>query len=114
MTRERLLVSVNSTGYCSSIYRHGGTNCLSVPRRVGGVGEEYSMAKKKRRKAPWAGAPSSPRVTVQDVHGASHGALVGPAPASRVEAQGKCTSAVFASSVLGRVGVRGSRRSPKP
>jgi hypothetical protein len=57
------------------------------------------MAKKKRRKAPWAGAPSSPRVPVHVAHGASHGVSVGPTSAARFEAQGKCAPACFASSV---------------
>jgi hypothetical protein len=56
------------------------------------------MAKKKRRKGPWAGAPSSPRIPVPVAHGASHGVSVGPASTTRFEAQGKCAPACFSSS----------------
>jgi hypothetical protein len=57
------------------------------------------MVKKKGRKAPWAEAPSSPRVPVPVAHGASHADSGGPSSTACFAAQGNHAPARFASPV---------------
>jgi hypothetical protein len=57
------------------------------------------MAKKKRRKAPWARAPSSPRVPVPVAHGAFHADSGGPSSTACFVAQGNRAPVRFASPV---------------